>query len=131
MITQLVFDISLVLMGCLLAFVSRNMDSKFGEPKQMIFSMYNIAFTGVILIVLFLAVDVEEDGKRMLQAIGIFWGTVISSAIFVLPRLMQGNGKRRVLRGTSVSGLNTQQLSGLNITSGSTGSSTAKKPICV
>ena len=70
----------MVCIGCLLAFVSRNMDPKFGEPKQMIFSMYNIAFTGVILIALFLAVDIEEDGRRMLQGIGIFWGTIVSSA---------------------------------------------------
>ena len=91
MITQLVFDVSLVCIGCLLAFVSRNMDPKFGEPKQMIFSMYNIAFTGVILIALFLAVDIEEDGRQMLHAIGIFWGTIVSSAAFVVPRLMQAN----------------------------------------
>ena len=100
-ITQLVFITSLICIGCFLAFVSRNMDPKFGEPKQMIFSMYNIAFTGVILIALFSAVDVEEDGRRMLHAIGIFWGTIVSSAAFVVPRLMQANTDN----GVHVSGL--------------------------
>lgn len=94
LITQLVFDVSLVCVGCFLAFLTRNMDEKFGEPKQLLFSMYNIAFTGVILIVLFVAVDIEQDGKRMLQAIGVFWATVISSAAFVVPRLMQANLSR-------------------------------------
>ena len=100
-VTQLVFITSLICIGCLLAFVSRNMDPKFGEPKQMIFSMYNIAFTGVILIALFSAVDVEEDGRRMLHAIGIFWGTIVSSAAFVVPRLMQANTDN----GVHISGL--------------------------
>jgi len=33
--------------------------------------------------------SVEEIGKYVLQTIGILWGTVFSSAAFVVPRLLQ------------------------------------------
>ena len=72
--------------------------------------MYNIAFTGVMLIVLFLAVDIEQDGKRMLQAIGVFWATVISSAAFVVPRLMQANSTSHGETRSRVSGLDLSDL---------------------
>jgi predicted small integral membrane protein len=88
-IVALIYEGALVLLGCILSYMTRNLDAKFGESKQLIFAMYNIAFIGVITILLITLLDVDPNGESMLQAIGVFWGTVFSSAIFVLPRMMQ------------------------------------------
>jgi hypothetical protein len=49
---QLAYECCLVLAGCYLSFKTRKMkDDKFGESKQLILSMYNIALVaGVIFI---------------------------------------------------------------------------------
>lgn len=44
-ITQAVFSALLIAGGCFLAYLSRNIDPRFGDAKAMLFAMYNIAFT--------------------------------------------------------------------------------------
>ena len=44
-ITQAVFSSLLIAGGCFLAYLSRNIDPRFGDAKAMLFAMYNIAFT--------------------------------------------------------------------------------------
>jgi hypothetical protein len=88
-IVALIYEGSLVLLGCVLSYMTRNLDAKFGESRQLIFAMYNIAFIGIIIILLISLMGVDPNGEKMLQAIGVFWGTVFSSAVFVLPRMMQ------------------------------------------
>ena len=84
-----VYEGLLLLIGCVLAFITRNMDSQYGEAKLLMFSMYNIAFIGIITTVILYTMDIERTGQIVLMAIGILWGTVFSSAAFVLPRLMR------------------------------------------
>ena len=94
--TVLGFECGLVLIGCILAFVTRNLDSGFGQAKELMFSMYNIAFIGMIIVIISFAMDIDASGQIVLFAMGIFCGTVFSSAAFVLPRLMQSNQEQRV-----------------------------------
>lgn len=96
------FEAGLVLVGCYLAFVSRNVDRQFGESKQLIFGMYNIALVGIVFLLLLSVADIDPSGSRLLQGVGVLWGTVFSSAAFVIPRLLtvrkdrtQGNGSAR------------------------------------
>jgi hypothetical protein len=88
-IVQLVFDAGFVLAGCILAYKTRNLDPQFGEAKQLIFAMYNIALVGMIIIIVASVAEIDPNGRSVLQAVGVFWGTVFSSAAFVLPRIMQ------------------------------------------
>ena len=96
-ILEVIFEAGLVLIGCVLAYITRNLDSQFGdEAKQLMFSMYNIAFIGIITIVIVYTMDIDTSGQIVLQSIGVFWGTVFSSAAFVLPRLMRVQSEKKI-----------------------------------
>lgn len=93
--TVLGYECGLVVIGCTLAFLTRNLDSGFGQAKELMFSMYNIAFIGLIIVVISFAMDIDASGQIILFALGIFCGTVFSSAAFVLPRLMRSKEEQR------------------------------------
>ena len=92
-IVVLVFECSLVLVGCVLSYLTRKLDSGIGESTELMFSMYNIAFIGIIIVVVGLLLDVDTVGQAVLGTMGIFWGTVFSSAAFVVPRLMRARNE--------------------------------------
>ena len=97
-IVQLVLEAGLVVVGCVLAYLQRNMDDKFGEAKHMLVAMYNIALVGTIVIIVINVAEMDGSGKKMLQGIGVLWGSAISAASFVVPRMIQiraGKGLRR------------------------------------
>lgn len=97
-IVQIVLEAGMVFVGCALAYLQRNMDDKFGESKQLLVAMYNIALVGMIVLVVINVADMDGAGEKILQSIGLFWGSVISTAAFVLPRMIQihrGQGLRR------------------------------------
>ena len=87
------------------------MDPKFGEAKQLIFALYNIAFTAVVIVAISLSADMEQNGFYVLQSIGVFWASVFSSCAFVLPRLLEMKQANRILmhsgsrQGSFISGL--------------------------
>ena len=87
-ITQVAFHAFLVLIGCYLSYETRKLDSRFGEAKQLAFAMYNIAFTGIVLMLITGLVEMDQVIRLLLQAIGVAWGTMFNSAVFVVPRLM-------------------------------------------
>ena len=113
--TEVVYQAGLVAVGCYLAYKSRNLTKEFNEVKPMIFSMYNIAFVGIICALLSNFADFGDgNGRSILQAVGVVWGSVCSTAAFVLPRMLRtekiirerkagGGRSSRVI----VSGLNT------------------------
>ena len=89
-ITQGVFIGLILFTGCVLAYKTRNLDSRFKETKQLIFAIYNVSFVFVIIsVVVGVSDDMDDNGAKILQGVGVFWGTVCSSAAFVLPRMLQ------------------------------------------
>lgn len=82
------FKATIVATGCVLSYWSRNLDHRFGESKQLLFAMYNIAFTGLCLVLLITFVDSSPEAIYMFRALGVFWGTTFTSAAFVIPRLL-------------------------------------------
>jgi hypothetical protein len=80
--------------GCYLAYKTWNLDEDFGEAKQLMFAMYNIAFVGGIIVLVVNVADMDGNGQSILQAVGVWWGTVFSTAAFVLPRLVQVRQRR-------------------------------------
>ena len=75
--------------GCVFAFKTRKLDPKYGEAKQLGFTMYNIAFVAIVVILLVGLVDMDGESRVVLSAVGIGWGTVFSAFAFVLPRLLE------------------------------------------
>jgi len=85
---QLAYEGAILVVGCFLAYKTRNMKDDFGECKQLLLAMYNIALIASIIIVL--AYVAELYGKlRILVTVGVCWSTIFSSGVFVLPRLLQ------------------------------------------
>ena len=86
--TDIAFKATIVATGCVVSYWSRNLDPRFGESKQLLFAMYNVAFTGLCLVLLISCVDASPEEVYIFRAIGVFWGTVLTSAVFVVPRLI-------------------------------------------
>jgi hypothetical protein len=89
LITSLVCEAGFVLVGCVLAYSTRHMHEDFGESKQLIFAMYNVAFVGCMTVLITQVAEMDTAGQYAIQAIGVFWGTTLSAAAFVVPRLVQ------------------------------------------
>lgn len=79
----------LVFVGCVFVYKARNIDCRFGEPKQVGFCLYNIAITGCVAILFIHFIDLDPVSQKTVQAFGVFWGTFVCSFLFVLPHLMK------------------------------------------
>lgn len=88
-IVRLGFEAVLILVGCILAYKTRELEKGFGECKQLLFAMYNIALVMVIIGVVVEFVDMCVSNKYLLRTIGVLWGTGFSTAAFVVPRMVQ------------------------------------------
>lgn len=128
-IVEMIFEGGIVLAGCILAFKTRNLQGDFGEAKQLILAMYNIAVVASIVVIVTNVMTTGQASKRILIAVGILWGSVFSSCAFVIPRLLQvrddreangradesGNGRRgRPKSNVRVSGLANSAVVSLN-----------------
>ena len=51
--------------------------------------MYNIAFTGVVLLLIINLVELDPISQITLQAVGVLWGSFFCSFAFVLPLLLE------------------------------------------
>jgi hypothetical protein len=62
------------------------------------FAMYNIAFTGILVLCTLLTVDLTQSNQVIFQSVGVLWASFFSSLAFVLPRLLQVQRHTRELR---------------------------------
>lgn len=102
-ITQLIFEGGFIFVGCVLAFLTRNLGEALGEAKQLLFAMYNIALVALIVLLLGAFLSIDQKSVYVIMTVGVFWATVFSSCAFVLPRLMQvqNDSRRRISQRTS------------------------------
>lgn len=103
-IVQLVYEGGLIVVGSLLAFKTRHMKKDFGESKQLIFVMYQIALVGIVIIVVGSLAEVTYELLRIIVTCMVCWCTSISSAVFVLPRLLRMRAREGAVS-VKVSGL--------------------------
>lgn len=94
-ITEIIFEGGLVLAGCILAFMTRNLGSTLGEAKQLLFAMYNVALVALIVILMGFFLTIDQQAVYVIMTVGVFWATVFSSCAFVLPRLLQVQKRKR------------------------------------
>jgi hypothetical protein len=88
-ITTVVYEGGLVLLGCVLAFKTRNLQAEFNESKQVIFSMYDTAVISTLILVVSNVAIKYQGQQRLLFTLGIFWTTCFAGCVFVLPRTMK------------------------------------------
>jgi hypothetical protein len=103
-ILQVVFEGSLVFGGVVLSYLTRNVESRYGEAKQLIFAMSSILGVGTIIILFSRLMAYDFSGKMVLYAVGICWGSVISCSAFAMPRLLTARDERESLRRRSSQG---------------------------
>ena len=94
-IMQSVFEGSLVVAGCVLAYKTRSHGSRLGEAKSLILAMYNILLVGIIIILITKVMKINQATNYVVQAIGILWATIFCSCVFVLPRLLRVKERKR------------------------------------
>ena len=87
-ITMMIYEGGLILLGCVLAFKTRNLRSEFNESRQIILSMYDTAVISTILLVVSNTAISYQGEQRLLFTLGIFWTTCFACSIFVLPLIM-------------------------------------------
>ena len=63
-IATLLFECLLVIVGCVLAWQTRNLDEKFGEAKRLAFPMYNVALIGGLLLFVIGVTDVTPNAEE-------------------------------------------------------------------
>jgi hypothetical protein len=87
--TDTIYHGLIVLLGCVLSFLTRNIDERYGEARQLLFGMYNVAITGIIFVSLNVTSVASPEALRIIRSIGIFWVTTVSCGVFVIPRLLK------------------------------------------
>ena len=97
-ITMLVFEGGLILVGCVLAFLTRKLGSEYNESKQMILSMYGTAAISTILVVVATVTSINQSQMRLLFTLGVFWATCLASSVFVIPRIISMRKPRETTR---------------------------------
>jgi hypothetical protein len=60
-IVKMIFEASILLAGCILAYKTHDLDSQIGE---LLLAMYNIALVGVIVVVLVQFADMKSNGQK-------------------------------------------------------------------
>lgn len=106
MITQVIFEGGLVLVGCVLAFKTRNLGSTLGEAKQLLFAMYNVAFVALIVLLMGKYLNIDQKSVYVIMTMGTFWATVFSSCAFVLPRILHVYREESMRRRNSTKRIN-------------------------
>lgn len=67
---QLIYEGGLILVGCFLSYKTRNMDDEFGEAKQLLVAMYNIALVATLVLIVANAAEVYDGTLRIFVAVG-------------------------------------------------------------
>ena len=78
-----------MLWGCVLAWKTRNVHGAFAESKALMLTMYNIAFVGIVVLMLYNFLNVNEPTKILVQVFGVLWVTLVSTALVYGPRTFQ------------------------------------------
>ena len=133
---MLIYEGGLILVGCVLAFKTRHLQSEFNESKQIILAMYDIAVVGSILLVVSNVVVTYQGPKRILFAVGIFWATCFACSVFVVPRLLQvrqsshtSSGRPTMRSRVQVSGVSLGNQNSQNQTPTSTSIASRLEPV--
>jgi hypothetical protein len=116
-VVMLLYEGGMVLVGCVLAFKTRNLKDEFNESKQIILAMYDTAVIGSVVLIVVKTTESYQAGQSILLALATFWITCFASLVFVIPRLLQLRSRL-----TSESRHRRTQVTGLSL--GYTGANT-------
>lgn len=99
--TMLLYEGGMIIVGCVLAFKTRNLRDEFNESKQIILAMYDTAVIGSVVLIVSNTIESYQAGHRILLSLATFWTTCFASLVFVIPRLLQLKNRQRSQHGTN------------------------------
>lgn len=77
----------LITTGIVFGFWSRKARSEFNESKFILFSMYNVAFAAIILLVLFCIQVSDRSILFLIRSIAVLWGVTATLCLLLIPKI--------------------------------------------
>jgi len=86
-IILIVYKAFLIGAGVVLGVWSRKIRSEYNESKFILIAMYNITFSGIILLVLFAIQVSDRNIDFLIRSIAIIWGVTATLGILLIPKI--------------------------------------------
>jgi hypothetical protein len=86
-VASIIYHASLIIGGVLLGFLSRTIRSEYNESKFILISMYNLTFSGLILLVLYAIQVSDRYVDFLIRSIAILWGVTATLCILFIPKI--------------------------------------------
>jgi hypothetical protein len=85
----LVFKGLLVLIGCVLAFATRQISSFLAESYSLAIIVYSITIFGLMIYLIIQIASLEVEALLLLSMIGVCWSTSVSTIVLLGPRFLK------------------------------------------
>lgn len=91
-------NMCILLIGCILAWLARNVPSNFNEAKQILFAIYNVAIIAIIVVILASVFRSSSEAVSLTVSIGLLFSSLVTLAILFIPKVRHVANKAAVRR---------------------------------